>query len=118
MPMYDYRFIDAEGGQFEDFQPMTSDALTERGGRPCERMIGCPAVITQYGAGNSCDPVQMLSIALDNEYDIRAFRERNPGVEISDQRADPRFGVPIAYSRGEKDRILAQEGFVDKNKYG
>lgn len=115
MPMYDYEYTDQTGGTFSEFQRMTEEALSEHNGRPCRRRISAPAVRTQFGAGNRCDPIKMLSIALDNEPEIDDFRRRNPGVEISSDRRNPDFGVPIATSRSQKLKILKNEGFVEKN---
>lgn len=115
MPMYPYRFTDAVGGEFEEFQHMSESALTEKGGRPCEKTAFASRVRTNYGEGSGTDPIAMMSIAVDHEDEIAEFRGRNPGVEISDRRGDPNFGVPIARSRSEKLRILKNEGFVETN---
>lgn len=115
MPMYDYRFTDPAGGTFEDYQPITADALTEKDGRPCERTVSVPKVHTAYGEGNRAKPIKMLSIAVDNEEEVDEFRRRNPGTEISRDRASPDFGVPVVKSRKEKLRVLKAEGFVETN---
>jgi len=115
MPMYSYRYTDAEGGEFDDFQRMADAAHTTYNDRPCERTVQKASVRTQYGAGSGTDPIEMMSIALDNEGDIAEFRKRNPGTEISSDRRDRNFGVPIARSRSEKLRVLAMEGFVETN---
>lgn len=115
MPMYDYKFTDTSGGTFEEFQPMSAEHLTEKDGRPCERLVSVPKTHTAYGEGNGADPIKMLSIAVDNEEDVDAFRVRNPGVEISRDRSSPDFGVPVARSRKEKLRVLKTEGFIETN---
>lgn len=115
MPMYTYRFTDEQGGEFEDFQHIQEIAHTVKEGRPCERLVCGAKVHTNYGKGNNCSAIEMLSIALDNEDEIAEFRSRNPGVEISNRREDRNFGVPIAKSRKEKLRILEREGFVETN---
>lgn len=115
MPIYTYKL--ANGETREEFQRMADEPLTVIDGQPCERVPHLAAVRTQFGEGNSAEPIEMLSIALDNEYDIDEFRRRNPGVEVSRNRRDPRFGVPIALSRNEKKRILKTEGFVEQNGY-
>lgn len=65
------------------------------------------------GAGPHLDkpfqkPIEMHSIALNHPDDIKAFKQRNPDVEVKD-------GVPIAHTRKEKLRILDREGFMEKN---
>lgn len=94
---------------------MSESPLTEKNGRLVERAVCGSKVRTNYGEGSGTDPIEMLSIALDNEDEIAEFRQRNPGIEISDRRSDRNFGVPIAKSRSEKLRILEKEGFVETN---
>lgn len=115
MPLYDYRFTDEQGGDFTEVQSIHADALITKDGRPCEKTIQKPRVRTKYGEGSGTSPIEMLSIAVDNEDEIDEFRKRNPGVEISRDRRDRNFGVPIATSRSEKLRILKAEGFVETN---
>lgn len=116
MPMYDYRYEDTDE-LFTEFQQMSEEPLTEHKGRACRRVVSEFRPITRYGKGNGCDPIQMMSIAVDSREEIDAFRQRNPGVEISDVVGDPLFGIPVAKSKSEKNKILAAEGFVDKKSY-
>ncbi|KKM61639.1 hypothetical protein LCGC14_1529720 [marine sediment metagenome] len=60
-------------------------------------------------------PIEMLSVALNHEDEISGFRRRNPGVEISHDRENPNFGVPIAHTRREKMSILKNERFEERN---
>lgn len=60
-------------------------------------------------------PIEMISVALDNEAQIKGFQERNPNIEISSDRSNPNFGVPIAHTRQEKLQVLNNEGFVERN---
>lgn len=115
MPIYSYRWTDAQGGTFDEFQKMVDDPLSEYRGRPCERTIHRAAVRTQYGAGSGTNPIKMLSIGVDSIEEVHAFRRRNPGVDISDNPNDEDFGVPVARSRTQKLRILANEGFQETN---
>jgi hypothetical protein len=115
MPMYSYAFDDNSGDGFDIFQHMSEDVLTEHEGRPCHRTVQMFRPITCYGKGSGSDPIEMLSIAVDSPGEVREFRKRNPGVEISDFLSDPLFGVPIAKSRSEKLRILKTEKFAETN---
>lgn len=115
MPMYTYRWTDEQGGTFDEYQHIRSDAFTERMGRPCERTVQKFRAVTKYGEGSGTKPIEMMSIAVDSEGEIDSFRSRNPGVEISKDRNNPLFGVPIATSRSEKLKILKAEGFVETN---
>lgn len=72
------------------------------------------------GAGPHLDeafthPIEMHSIAVTNDEDIKAFKRRNPDVEIGTNPNRDDYGVPIARSRAEKLRILRAEGFEEKN---
>lgn len=115
MPIYSYRWTDDQGGEFETFQSMREDALIEYSGRPCVKQVVGSKVRTQYGEGSDTKPVEMLSIAVDNEDEVDEFRARNPGTEISRDRRSPLFGVPVAKSRSEKLRILKKEGYIETN---
>ena len=115
MPLYDYQYTDAFGGEFEVFQHIREETLTEHAGRPCKRTVQRPKVRTKYGEGSNTEPIKMLSIAVDNEDEVDDFRRRNPGVEISRDRRNPLFGVPVASSRSQKLRILKAEGFAEQN---
>lgn len=114
MPMYPYRFLDT-GEEFEEFAHMNDPPLIEKNGRKVERAVCVSRVRTNYGEGSGTEPIEMMSIGVDTEEEIAAFRARNPGVEISDNRHDRNFGIPIAKSRTEKLRILKNEGFVETN---
>lgn len=115
MPLYAYEYTDDEGGDFEVFQKMKEDHLTAHEGRPCRRTVTCPNVRTQYGAGSHTDAIEMYSIALNNKKDIEAFAKRNPNTQISTNRRDPLYGVPVVKSRSEKLKVLDNEGFVETN---
>ncbi len=114
MPLYEYRYTDAAGGTFDDVASIHSDALTSHEGRPCERMVQRPKVRTSYGAGGNTEPIEMMSISVDNDEEIAAFRRRNPGTDISHDRNDRLYGIPVVKSRGEKLRVLKREGFQEK----
>lgn len=116
MPQYDYVYEDT-GESFIEFQQMKEEPLTEHNGRPCRRTVSSFTPQTRYGKGNRCNPIEMMSIAVDSPEEVAAFRQRNPGVEISDRAGDPLFGIPIAKSRSEKKAILATENFVDTKSY-
>lgn len=115
MPIYTYRYTDAKGGQFDEFQRINDDALIEHDGRPCERGISLPNVRTRYGKGSGTEPIEMHSIALSTDDEIREFNKRNPNTKISKDPRDALYGVPIAQSRSEKLKILDREGFQEAN---
>lgn len=116
MPIYRYKL--ANGELRDEFQHIHDPPLASIEGQSCERVPVLTSVQTQYGEGNACEPIKMLSIALDHEVEIDEFRKRNPGVEISRDRRNPDFGVPVARSSSDKKRILKREGFQSMNDYG
>jgi hypothetical protein len=65
--------------------------------------------------GAFAKPIEMLSVALDDEQGIREFKQRNPDVECSMDRSSPHFGVPMARTRQEKLSVLKNEGFAENN---
>lgn len=107
MPIYEYECQDC-GHRDDEFQHM-ADAPLDRcpacGGRYA-RQVSRPsgAMTREYRT-----PIEMHSIAVTGDDEIRAFRRRNPGAEITHD------GVPIARTRQEKLRILKNEGFQERN---
>lgn len=116
MPMYEY---ECECG-FRDcvYRPMAQSADSPPKCEDCGR-----AMHRDYraeGAGPHLDkefhtPIQMHSIALCNEEDIEAFKRRNPDAEIGTDPNREDYGVPKAWTRREKLKILEKEGFVERN---
>lgn len=117
MPQYDYQYMDGEKESFVTYQSMSEDPLTEHKGRPCQKTVQRPSVRTDYGSGSNTDPIEMMSIAVDSVEDVQEFRKRNPGVDISDNPNDPKFGIPIARSMNQKYSILDREGYADLKGY-
>ena len=113
MPIYTYKI--ANGETRDIYQHINDDPLCEIDGWPAQRTVQAFKPRTNYGEGSDTDPIRMLSIAVDSEEEVDAFRARNPGVEISRDRGSPLFGIPIAKSRSEKLRILGKEGYVERN---
>ena len=70
---------------------------------------------TDHRTGRFAKPIEMLSIALNDDAEIAGFRRRNPGAEISHDRADPNYGVPIAHTRKEKLTILRNEDYEERS---
>jgi putative FmdB family regulatory protein len=115
MPLYDYKCVQCEHVETE-FRPM--HARNENGKCPeCEAAterqfdFGADRGMTREFA----KPIEMLSIALNSDAEITAFRQRNPDVDISTNRNDPAYGVPIARTRQQKLAILDREGFQELN---
>ena len=60
-------------------------------------------------------PIEMMSVALDNDAEIGDFRDRNPNVEIHSEPNHPQYGIPLAHTRKEKMNILREEGYLELN---
>jgi len=113
MPMYTYQCDSCEKVD-DDFRSIENRDRVHR----CDCRSG--ALIRVFNPGSTRvmtqefhKPIEMLSIAVDSERQIREFQIRNPGVMISVDRNSPVFGVPIAHTRQEKLRILKNERFEE-----
>lgn len=60
-------------------------------------------------------PIDMYSIAMDDDAAIKEFIGKCPDVEVATDRADPMYGVPIARNRRDKLQALKGAGFVETN---
>lgn len=60
-------------------------------------------------------PIEMFSIALDNDVEIAAFRLKAPDVEISSEWANPLYGVPVARNRHQKLQALKAAEYQERN---
>lgn len=112
MPIYVYK-CDACGHEDEEFQHIQASPIS-----------ACPVCTSDKYHRVPCRthsdmiefqrPIAMQSIGMAHDDEIAAFRERNPGVEISDDPDNPLFGVPIAHTRKEKLQILRNEGWTER----
>ena len=59
-------------------------------------------------------PIEMFSIACDDDNQIRTLQKRCPGVEISSDPNDPNYGIPVARTRKQKTDLLKAAGYVEK----
>ncbi len=60
-------------------------------------------------------PIEMLSIAMEDREEIRAFKQRCPHVDLSDDPRDRNYGVPVARTRKAKREALAAAGYVERS---
>jgi putative FmdB family regulatory protein len=60
-------------------------------------------------------PIEMFSIALNDDGEIAEFRQRCPDVEVESDPEHPNYGVPIARNRKQKLDALSAMGFTEKN---
>lgn len=60
-------------------------------------------------------PIEMYSIALDYDEEIKAFKKLAPDVDISLDQKDPMYGIPIARSRKQKLQALKATEYTELN---
>jgi len=60
-------------------------------------------------------PIEMMSIAMQDREEIRRFAQQCPNVRISDDPADPNYGIPVAPNRKAKLQALKAAGFQEIN---
>lgn len=113
MPIYEYRCEECAHTS-EEYQSIRSDPLTACP-KCCSSSFHRVPSLTHSLNTPYRIPIEMHSIALSNQDDIKAFKQRNSDVPISTNPNDPLWGVPIARSRAEKLKVLRNEGFVERN---
>lgn len=108
MPIYEYT-CSACGHADSEFQKMSSDPLTicPKCGQPAyTKQVSLPSGAMEK---NYFAPIEMYSVALDNDHEIAEFKRRctSGEVDISTDQNDPMYGIPIARNRRQKLAILA-----------
>lgn len=118
MPMYPYSceacgHADDEFKQMKDADAIGTKAVCPKCGRP--QYVRLIAVVNT-DAQLFDKPIEMLSIALNDDAEIAEFRRRTGGnVDVSDDPNHPDYGVPIARNRSQKKTALRAMGFVEQN---
>lgn len=59
-------------------------------------------------------PIEMYSIGLNDDEEIRAFKQKCPDVDVCTDPASDLYGVPIARNRAQKASALNAAGFQEK----
>jgi len=60
-------------------------------------------------------PIEMFSVGLNTDDEIREFKQRCPDVDVATDPDDDLYGVPIARNRQQKLAALDAVGFEEKN---
>lgn len=113
MPIYQYQCDDC-GHECEEFQHIRDEPLTR-----CP--ICCGEAFHRVPAKTHTDirefrkPIEMFSIALNTDEEIRTFKQQCPDVAVSTDPNDELYGVPIAANRKQKLSALNAVGFEEKN---
>lgn len=111
MPLYDYKCDDC-GGAAVEFQHMRDAALavcSVCGGKNYHRVPSVPHTDMK----DFTTPIEMMSIAMNDIDEIKAFKAKCPDVDVSGVVDDPMFGVPIARNRRQKLDALKAAGFQE-----
>jgi hypothetical protein len=58
-------------------------------------------------------PIELYSIAMETDEEIREFMKKAPDVHVSTDPDDDMYGVPVAASRYQKLQALKSAGFVE-----
>lgn len=60
-------------------------------------------------------PIEMFSVAMDNDAEIRAFKASCPDVDVETDPRSESYGIPIARNRKQKLQALSAAGFIETN---
>jgi len=117
MPLYDYQCDHCGHAAKDEFQKITAPALTEcpNCGLDDGDVFHREPTLAHTDLKEFHDPIQMYSIAMDSDEEIREFQAKCPDVRVSTDPRDPMYGVPIAASRRQKLDALKTAGFVEQN---
>jgi len=77
--------------------------------------LGGKKPTTTFKSDNFAVPIEMWSIAMDDDEEIRAFCLKAPDVSVSIDPNDPLYGVPIARNRQQKLQALKATGYAELN---
>jgi putative FmdB family regulatory protein len=113
MPLYDYRCESCGFDAKDVFHKIISDhqELCSRCGSVMDRVPTLPHTdLKEYHT-----PIEMFSIGMEDQEEIRAFSIKCPDVQISTNPDDPMYGVPVARTRKAKMQALGAAGFIETN---
>lgn len=113
MPIYVYA-CDACGHNVDEFQHMSDTSLTEcpECGSDTYHRVPCR---THSDMVEYDKPIELYSVALNDDQEINDFQRQCPDVEVSRDPKDPMYGVPIARTRKQKLDSLEVFDFEEKN---
>lgn len=117
MPLYDYKCDHCGHEAKDEFQKITAPALSEcpNCGVDDGNLYHRVPTLAHTDLKEFHDPIEMYSIALNDDQEIEEFVRKCPDVKIATDPRDPMYGVPIAASRKQKLDALKAVGFVETN---
>lgn len=111
MPIYSYAC--PCGIRRDEYQKMDSAPLTECPGCKRDTLRRVPSV-PHTNLREFHTPIEMYSIGLNDDEEIRAFKQKCPDVDVCTDPASDLYGVPIARNRAQKKAALDAAGFEER----
>lgn len=113
MPLYDYRCSACGHERIDEFEKITSEPQTVCPSCGKATFARVPQVV-----GNNLrefhTPIEMYSIGLNSDEEIREFRAKCPDVDVCTDSSSDLYGVPIARNRAQKLAALKAAGFEER----
>jgi putative FmdB family regulatory protein len=120
MPMYSYYCNLCEHKE-DHYQKMASDPITVCPKCGCdEASVGNRSnynrvpTVPHSNLREFHTPIEMYSIGMNDDAEIRAFKQKCPDVDVCTDPASDLYGVPIARNRAQKASALSAMGFEEK----
>lgn len=115
MPIYEYECTECSHAD-DEYQKMSAEPLTrcpKCNSDAYRKLISCPSGAMEK---NFFTPIQMYSIAMDNDDEIKAFRRRctSNEIDVSMDQNDPMYGIPIARNRRQKLAALQASDYQER----
>lgn len=112
MPTYDYR-CNTCTVSFEAFRSMRDEDSEQCPSCKSYQCVRVPSV-PNTDMREFKTPIEMFSIALDTDEDIREFKRKAPDVDIGTDPDREDYGIPIARTRKQKLAALRAVGYTEK----
>lgn len=113
MPLYDYKCRTCNH-EATEFQKMASEPLHVC--PACYQPTYCKQVsLPHTDLKEYHTPIDMFSIAMESDDEIREFMRKAPDVEVCTDPDSDVYGIPIARSRHQKLQALKAAGYVETN---
>lgn len=113
MPMYDYKCPGCGHESLEFMKMCGKDYAPTVQCPKCFEIMDRQVSLPHTDLKEFATPVELYSIGMENIDEIRAFKQKCPDVECSDDPSNEMFGVPIARHRKGKLQALQAAGFVE-----
>ena len=114
MPIYDFKCQRCEHIERDVFERMSTAAIQCPKCQVVDAMIRIP-VLPHTDLHAYHTPIEMQSIAMEDQAEIRRFKMKCPDVQISDDPRDENYGIPIAPNRKAKLQALKAAGYQEIN---